>query len=81
MALMLWLPLDFGWMAGVWSWPGGGLAHGLSALVGTCLGVFCVVCLQGLDGVGYRWRLRAVDVAGGRGVFCVYAPVAIALGV
>ena len=80
-ALMLWLPLDFGWMAGVWSWPGGGLAHGLSALVGTCLGVLCVVCLQGLDGVGYRWRLRAVDGRVAAGYFAVFAPVAIALGV
>ena len=81
MALMLWLPLDFGWMAGVWSWPGGGLAPGLSALVGTCLGVLCVVCLQGLDGVGYRWRLRVVDGRVAAGYFAVFAPVAIALGV
>ncbi len=80
-ALMLWLPLDFGWMAGVWSWPGGALAHGLSALVGTCLGVLCVACLQGLDGVGYRWRLRVVDVRVAAGYFAVFVPVAIALGV
>ena len=79
-ALVLWLPLDFGWMAGVWSWPGGGLAYGMSALVGTCLGVFCVVCLQGLDGVGYRWRLRALDWRVAAGYFALYAPVAIGLG-
>ena len=80
-ALVLWLPLDFGLMTGVWTWPGGGLAYGMSALVGTCLGVLCVVCLQGLDGVGYRWRLRVVDVRVAAGYFAVFVPVAIALGV
>lgn len=79
-ALVLWLPLDFGWMTGVWPWPGGGLAHGMSALVGTCLGMFCVVCLQGLDGVGYRWRWRALDWRVAAGYFALYAPVAIGLG-
>lgn len=79
-ALVLWLPLDFGLMKGVWTWPGGGLAYGMSALVGTCLGVFCVVCLQGLDGVGYRWRWRAVDWRVAAGYFALYAPVAIGLG-
>ena len=79
-ALVLWLPLDFGLMKGVWTWPEGGLAYGMSALVGTCLGVFCVVCLQGLDGVGYRWRWRAVDWRVAAGYFALYAPVAIGLG-
>ena len=53
MAQGLRLPLDFGLVMGVRTWPAGGLAYGMSALVGTCLGVFRVVCLQGLDGVGY----------------------------
>ena len=53
MAQGLRLPLDCGLMKGVWTWPGGGLAYGMRALVGTCLGVLRVVCLRGLDGVGY----------------------------
>ena len=79
-ALVLWLPLDFGLMTGVWTWPAGGLAYGMNALVGTCMGVFCVVCLQGLDGVGYRWRWRALDWRVAAGYFALYAPVAIGLG-
>ena len=80
-ALMLWLPLDFGWMAEVWSWPGGGLAHSLNALVGTCVGVFSFVCLRGLDQVGYQWRFRAVDWQTGLRHFLVLCPVAMFLGV
>ena len=80
-ALMLWLPLDFGWMAEVWSWPGGGLAHSLNALVGTCVGVFSFVCLRGLDRVGYQWRFRAVDWQTSVRHFLVLCPVAMFLGV
>ncbi len=53
MAQGLRLSLDFGLIVGVWTWPEGRLAYGMSALVGTCLGVLRVVCLRGLDGVGY----------------------------
>lgn len=51
-ALLLWLPLDFCWMAEVWSWPNGQLAYSLNALVSTCLGGFSLDCLRGLDGIG-----------------------------
>ena len=80
-ALTLWLPLEFGWMTEVWSWPDSQLAYSLNALVGTCVGVFSFVCLRGLDHVGYEWRWQAVDWQTGWRHFLVLCPVALLLGV
>ena len=78
--LLLWLPLEFGWITEVWAEPDQPFASALNVLVGISVGVFSVVCVRGVDHVGYEWRLRAVDwLAAGR-LFLIFAPVAILLG-
>ena len=77
-ALLLWLPLEFGWLTGVW--PEQPLASALTVLVGICVGVFSVVCVRGLDQVGYKWRLQAMDWRVGGRLFLIFAPTAILLG-
>ena len=78
--LLLWLPLEFGWLTDVWSSPDRQFAPALNVLVGISVGVFSVVCVRGVDRVGYEWRLRAVDWQVAGRLFLVFAPVAILLG-
>ena len=78
--LMLWLPLEFGWLTDVWAPPDRQFAPALNVLVGISAGVFSVVCVRGVDRVGYEWRLRAVDWQVAGRLFLVFAPVGILLG-
>lgn len=79
-ALLLWLPLEYGWLNDVWSASDRPVAPILNILLGISVGVFSVVCLRNTDRVGYEWRLRLEDWLTAGRLFLVFTPIAILLG-
>lgn len=79
--LLIWLPLEFGLVGPIWSWPAGQPGYYLYGPMGVCLAVFVFTIVRRLDGVGYTFALRGRDLATAALCFLALAPIAIPLGV
>jgi membrane protease YdiL (CAAX protease family) len=74
--LVLGLAVDLRWLEPAWP-------HGLAALGKILLldaGIFGFLVVRGLDGVGFDLRLTRRDLRRGLGEYCLYAIIAIPLG-
>src|SRR4029077_8906879 len=79
-AMMIWLPVEFRWIYGVFPFPPQ-LTHTLTILLALTTGVAAFVVLRRLDGVGY-----AIEWKPGTGSqvlihFLLFAAVTIPLGI
>ena len=74
--LALGLAVDLRWLEPAWP-------HGLAALGKILLldaGIFGFLVVRRLEGVGFDLRLTLRDLRGGLGEYCIYALIAIPLG-
>lgn len=78
--LLIWLPLEFGWLGPVWRWPPGQSGSLLNMPMGVSLLVFSFVAVRQLDGVGYTFALRRHDLKVATICFLAFLPVGLGLG-
>lgn len=60
--LALWLPRELGFLSDVWPWPDGLAAHTFNAIFSVVAAVVLFVMVRRLDGVGYRFTVRLLDL-------------------
>jgi membrane protease YdiL (CAAX protease family) len=78
--LALWLPHELGWMASLWSWPEGRAGYLLQTILEVDFAVVVFVIIRGLDGVGYRFRLKRADLRTIVVNFAIFVAIAIPVG-
>lgn len=80
-ALLLWVPIEFRWLNGLWPYPDGRYAHILTALLAINVGVIAFVVVRQSEGLGYNigWGRRWALIVGGS--YAIFAAIAIVLGI
>lgn len=80
-ALLLWVPVEFRWLNGLWPYPDGRYAHVLTALLAINVGVIAFLVVRQFEGMGYNigWGRRWALTVGGS--YAIFAAIAIVLGI
>ena len=82
--LAIWLPFDFRWVQGLWTWPEGLGAYGLSTVLAVDVALLLFVAYLGTENVGYRLRWTRLDarvIVENTGTFALIAiPLGLAIG-
>jgi membrane protease YdiL (CAAX protease family) len=77
--LVIWLPLDFRWLRGVWTWPEGRGAYTMNVALAVDLALLLFVAFRRLDDVGYRFQVRRTDLAAFALNFAMCAAIVVPL--
>ena len=77
--LALWLPFDFRLIQGVWTWPGGIGGYAASSLVAVNLGLLLFLGWRRIEGIGYAFRLRLLDLQIASVNLAIFAVIAVPL--
>ncbi len=78
--LLIWLPLEFRWLAPAFPWPIEGTGRILGAVLGLDLLLFLMLVVRRFEGAGYSLVARAGDLPRAAGAFALFAAVGIPLG-
>jgi membrane protease YdiL (CAAX protease family) len=78
--LAVWLPVELGGLQAVWPWPAGAGAYTLCAILGVDVALVLFVSVRRLEGVGYSFAIRRIDLRAAFWNFLVFFCVAVPIG-